>query len=640
MLAPLTASSCWPFMLNTLTPADLAYRDGVPYSALYDDIYHPAEGGIGQAEQVFLHGCGLPARWAGRETFVILETGFGTGLNFLVTWAAWRNDPARCGRLHFLSAEKHPFSAADLAHLHGRWPEFADLSAELLASWPTMTPGFHRIALDGGRVQLTLMLGDAFDCVSRAHARVDAIYLDGFDPAHNADMWQPGLLAALARRAQPGALAASYSVAAPIRHGLTEAGFVCEKRAGYGHKRHSLVASWPLHPAELPPPRVHHVAVIGAGVAGAAIAHALAARSVAVTVIEREQQPAQGASGNPAAVFRPVISRDDNAGTRLTRAAFLHDLRAWRALGESVRWSSCGVLHLACSDRLIARQRESLHFAMPPASYARWVERDEARALANWPVEFPAVLYPQAGWIDPVSLCRAWLGHPGITLLAGHEVERVQCAAAGWQVQDAAGKVLVEADCVVLASALDVARLVPDADWPIEPVRGQINLLPPHCLPEIRCVIAGEGNLIPGEQPVIGATYDHDDFSLSLSAASDQANRDKLEILLPGVGERIGTHPLAGRAALRATLHDRLPLVGEVAGQAGLYVASCYASRGVAWAGLLGEALADRITGQPSPLESDLLEAIAPDRFRRRKLRIEPTRSRRNPACEYSLPDQ
>jgi tRNA 5-methylaminomethyl-2-thiouridine biosynthesis bifunctional protein len=74
---------------------------------------------------------------------------------------------------------------------------------------------------------------------------------------------------------------------------------------------------------------------------------------------------------------------------------------------------------------------------------------------------------------------------------------------------------------------------------------------------------------------------------------------------------------MRGRAALRATLPDRLPIVGAVGGQAGLYVAAGYASRGVVWAGLLGEALADRMTGQPVPLENELMRAIAPERFTR-----------------------
>jgi tRNA 5-methylaminomethyl-2-thiouridine biosynthesis bifunctional protein len=604
-------------MLKTIVPARLEFKDGVPYSAAYGDVYHSADGGAGQAGHVFLQGCGLPAAWVGRPSFVMLETGFGTGLNFLTTWAAWRDDPARSARLHFLSVEKHPFHADDLARLHAQWPKFATLSNELLASWPTLTPGFHRIALDAGRVQLTLMLGDAADCLPQLQAEVDAFYLDGFAPDVNADLWQAGLFGELARLAKPGATAATYSVAAPVRQGLAQAGFVCEKRAGYGRKRHCLSARFAGEPGRLKPVVPQHVVVIGAGVAGAATAHALAQRGVAVTVLERAEAIALGASGNPVGVFRPLVSRDDNRATRLTRAAFLHDLRAWAAL-DGVEWSRCGVLHLAKDSDAAAKQKQALADTAPPAGYARWVELDEARELANWPVVAPGVFYPGAGWVVPGSLCRAWLAHPLIRVQTGCAVARLAAVAAGWQVLGVDGAVLAEADAVVLANARDALSLVPGQPWPLHTVRGQITQLPPGSLPELGRVVAREGYVLPGiERPLVGATYEHDDADTTPRAASDLSNLARLEAILPGAGERFPPDAVSGRASLRATLPDRLPLLGAVGGAAGLYVAAGYASRGVVWAGLLGEALADLMTQQPLPLEADLMRAIAPGRFGR-----------------------
>src|SRR5437588_5094857 len=77
-----------------LIPAQLEFAaDGTPWSRQFDDVYHSAAGGAQQARHVFLAGNRLPQRWAGRERFVILESGFGFGLNFLATWQAWRRDP-------------------------------------------------------------------------------------------------------------------------------------------------------------------------------------------------------------------------------------------------------------------------------------------------------------------------------------------------------------------------------------------------------------------------------------------------------------------------------------------------------------------------------------------------------------------
>lgn len=605
-------------MLKTIVPTTLEFKEGVPYCTLYGDIYHSADGGTGQARHVFLQGCGLPQAWANQPAFVMLETGFGTGLNFLATWAAWRADPVRSARLHFLSVEKHPFQLDDLARLHVQWPEFSDLSRELLASWPMLTPGFHRIALDGGRVQLTLMLGDALDCLPQVQAAVDAFYLDGFAPDHNPDLWQPDVFKEVARLAKPGAVVATYTVMGTVRQGLSAAGFACDKRDGYGGKRHCLTARFTGKSSRVESVLPKHVAVIGAGVAGAALAHALAQRGVTVTVLERGKALGSGASGNPVAVFRPMLSRDDNRASRLTRAAFLHNLRAWAALGESVKWSRCGVLHLPKDEITAAKQHQALDNAAPPAEFARWVERDEARELANWPVDGAGIFFPSAGWVEPVTLCRAWLDHPSIQLRTNSAVERLHAHASGWQVVDGEGEVFLEVDAVVLANARDVMSLVPDQTWPLHTERGQITQLPAGCLPEIQRVIAREGYVAPGAfQPLVGATYEHDDDDTMPRRESDLANLARLEAILPGAGSRFDVDDVSGRASLRALLPDRLPIVGAVTGQNGLYVAAGYASRGVVWAGLLGEALADQMTGQPLPVEMELMRIVAPDRFKR-----------------------
>jgi tRNA 5-methylaminomethyl-2-thiouridine biosynthesis bifunctional protein len=144
-----------------LAPARLRFtQQGVPYSETFDDVYHSAAGGPAQARQVFLRGNELPQRWRGRPRFVILETGFGAGINFLATWQAWRRDPARCARLHFVSIEKHPFAAADAKSIFSNLPEIRDEAAELEARWPTLVPGAQRIELDGGAVVLTLFFAD------------------------------------------------------------------------------------------------------------------------------------------------------------------------------------------------------------------------------------------------------------------------------------------------------------------------------------------------------------------------------------------------------------------------------------------------------------------------------------------------
>ena len=245
------ASHCQHRMI---VPAKLSFTsDGTPYSEEYQDVYHSAAGGLEQARHVFLGGNELPARWRGREAFTIVETGFGLGLNFLAAWQAWQEDPQRCSRLHFVSFEKHPFAADDLALAHGRWPELAGLSAELREKWPAPAPGAQHLNFADGRIALTLYLGDASSLVAQLAVEADAYFIDGFAPAKNPELWSPQFLAALTHSAAPGATLATWSVAGVVRAGLAACGWSLEKREGFAHKREMLVGRRGKEPSPQPP---------------------------------------------------------------------------------------------------------------------------------------------------------------------------------------------------------------------------------------------------------------------------------------------------------------------------------------------------------------------------------------------------
>jgi len=229
-------------MTPSVEPARLHFKEGTPYSEAFGDVYHSEAGGPAQARFVFLQGNEVQKRWAGRERFVILETGFGLGLNFLATWQAWRGSPGEMrGKLHYVAVEKHPFSLQDLRTLHQRYPEFEREAAALHSIWPPLVPGGHRAELDGGKVVLTVFFSD-IKIVRDLRLAADAFYLDGFAPSKNPDMWSPALMRSLSRLAAPGATAATWSVAAPVRHALEVAGWEVDKRQGFGHKREMLFA--------------------------------------------------------------------------------------------------------------------------------------------------------------------------------------------------------------------------------------------------------------------------------------------------------------------------------------------------------------------------------------------------------------
>lgn len=237
-------------MHEPLASAPLVFRDdGTPYSPRHDDIYHSAAGALAQARHVFLNGNGLPEGWAGKTRFTVLETGFGMGINFLATWAAWRSDALRAASLEFVSVEKHPFSADDLRRAHAAIIDDAavmPLAHVLASSCPPLVAGVHRVELDSGAVTLTLAFGDAADLLPHLSSygiAANAFYLDGFAPAKNPDMWTPAIFASLAELARDDATFATYTSAGDVKRALQQNGFEYRKVAGFGGKRAMLVGT-------------------------------------------------------------------------------------------------------------------------------------------------------------------------------------------------------------------------------------------------------------------------------------------------------------------------------------------------------------------------------------------------------------
>ena len=232
-------------MTQPIETAQLTWTsDGIPQSQRFKDVYHSPQGGVEQAHHVFLTGNGLPTRWQGQDLFTIGETGFGLGLNFLVTWAAWRQNPRRCSRLRMVSCELYPLTLSDLAAAQERLlashPLLYSLAQTLQAHWPALTAGKHTLNLDEGAVQLTLIWRAADQALAEWPLLCNAWYLDGFAPQKNPQMWQPSVYNAMRRHSHLDATVATFTVAGEVRRGLQAAGFHIEKTTGFGVKRQML----------------------------------------------------------------------------------------------------------------------------------------------------------------------------------------------------------------------------------------------------------------------------------------------------------------------------------------------------------------------------------------------------------------
>jgi len=614
------------------------------------------------AGEVYLAGNGLPTRWAGRDRFVVLDTGFGVGNRFLAAWQTWREDPHRSERLTYVGIDPHPPRLEDLAQAHAR-SLHPDLAALLQEAWPPLTANLHPLQFDGGRVRLLLGWGDAGHVLRQLELRFDALFLDTPMLRQEPATDETHFVKALARRAAPGATAASQGVSATLHDALVSAGFEVQTSPGASEQTRFTTARFAprFHPRGAARSEVacasatagaRRAVVVGAGLAGAWVAHELAGLGWQVTVLDRHAQPASETSGNPAGLFHGTVHEGDGPYARLFRAAALLAQRRLRPLINSgqVPGQLKGLLRLERHADAEARMRSLLDDQGLPDDYLQAFDAAQARERSGVPLAHAAWFYPGGGWIAPPELVRHLLRTPGVHFEGGADVAQLSQAGTVWRLLDAHQAPLAEAPVVVLAHGDGTMALTAAMGldpWPLTRIRGQVTVWPavqgaavPLALP-----VAGDGYALPLPDGglLCGATSSDGDDEAPLRQSDHFANLARLERLtgLQGISAAAATSPgrLGGRVGWRLQAADRLPVVGPVPlpkadwppGRhdqtrlvprvPGLYVATAFGARGLTLAPLAAALLAAQINGDPWPLENDLVEAIDPARWQVRQVR-------------------
>lgn len=625
-------------MYEPLVPAQPTVNEhGVAEHPEYGDVYHSLSGAMGQADYVFLNGNGLPDRWRGRRQFTICETGFGLGNNFLTTWRRWKQDEQRSAKLHFVSFEAHPLYRADLKRLlQSTAPELQPLAQALLEQWPDLLPGLHRLEFEQGAVTLTLIFGRIEKTAAQVEVHADAFFLDGFSPRLNPAMWTPFVFSQLVRMAAPGATLATWCTAGAVRRALQNAGFMLQKRPGFAFKREMLMGTLRPHLGRgftVQPPR--EVAVVGAGIVGATIAHALAQRGLHVRIYDPVfgpyDTPAQwdlGArhAGHDAVAMVPLLARQDPPRARLSRSGIALASRRWQAWLGKAWFAGPAVTAAKSADdaRFLQQTLELLDFdphwvgwQAPDSAVEPLQGRISSRAAVVRP-PFGGLLFHQAFTVRPAVLIRQLLTTANITPVCA-PVTALQTQTQGWQVITAAG--VDSVDAVVLANAGGAqALLQPWIDAQRHPrftsagrVQGQVGRYAAGDSSWPSDVIMNGPSYILNDrqgQLVLGSTYDRTEQPLCWSAARQTTIEQRLA---PFLGPYMPTSPATGGwVGERLALRDHRPVIDQVVPHGrGAWLATAMGSHGFSWAAVAAEQIAAQLCHEPAVLTLDLKRSVA-----------------------------
>ncbi|GAA4652340.1 bifunctional tRNA (5-methylaminomethyl-2-thiouridine)(34)-methyltransferase MnmD/FAD-dependent 5-carboxymethylaminomethyl-2-thiouridine(34) oxidoreductase MnmC [Kistimonas scapharcae] len=643
---------------------------GQPVSDHYDDIYFSTESGPEETRHTFINQNFLPERFAALEPgqhFVVGETGFGTGLNFLCTWQCFDQHAPADTRLHFISTEKYPLTTADLAQALSLWPDLSAYSQPLVNHYPAMTAGQHRLVFDNGRIVLTLLCGDVLKTLPNLEASVDAWFLDGFAPAKNPDMWQPELFQSLAKKSASEATCATFTAARVVRDGLESAGFIIEKVPGFGRKRDMvrgrLTQAIPSNdsPVWFQQSKTMHnqknALIIGAGMAGTATARSLAERGWQVRVIDSHDQPASEASGNPQGMLYTRLSGNSTVLTRFIMEGYLYTLSLLKRLeyqitADDTLWQNTGLIQLGFSESEQKRQQRILESGQYPEALLQGLDDEALSSLAGLPLSSSGLYFPDAGWVHPPSLCKHLLEHPNIEFIGNLQVTSIMHGGNQWHVQTTSGTTL-SSEAIVVACGHLSSKLTQTQYLPLKSIRGQITQVPAtKSSQKLQTVVCSDGYIAPAwnNSHTLGATFNFDDDSTECRQQDHDTNIENLKTYTPGISDalidsELGKAQLNGRVSFRCTTPDYLPVVGPVVDAdifkehfaplrknakhrftdtpeqpAGLYITTGHGSRGLVTAPLAAEILAGYICNEPSPVPRDQRHALHPSRFMIRDL--------------------
>lgn len=634
-------------------------------------------------------------RWQGRDRYVVFDACFAEGQRFLATLCRWRKDERRSERLVYVAMARDGLGEPESACIESDpacvdpgllLADIESARAELAHQWPPQTPDIHRLSFDAGRVELLLAFGEPASWLPQWVAEADELCLQAeqIDALARQAGGPVHAFKALARLAAPNALLSLVepprnqgrdgsppSLDDPFWRGARAAGFVpaASHESPVVPRMEAVAVHAPPFRAHRPPRRgagessnTRHAVIVGGGLAGCAAAWALAEQGWRSTVLEGAPSIAAGASGNPGGLFHGVVHRHDGVHAAFNRAASLEAASAVREAIDhhGVAGAVNGLLRLEEGGAGVPRLREMLEELHLPPDYVQALDADEAEAHAGIAMRNvqAAWLYATGGWVDPGGLARSFIeragtaAHVRTNVQAGALVRHAEPANTGsrdghaqtWRVLDDQGRLLEEADVVVLANALGAEHLLHASQPPFPPApfgaplactRGQLTVFDAQeagiALPRIP--VAGRGYLLPleGGLGIVGAASHEGDLDPALRLDDHLANLDLLTGLLASNMDRAQL-PLRGRTGLRLSTPDRLPLIGPLpdlaarplrgAEQArfvpripGLYALTAFGSRGITWAALSARILASWITRAPFPAPARLVDATDAARF-------------------------
>ena len=600
---------------NYISPGyfSTTFFDEVLRSKEFDDIYFSPVNGEEESNYVFLEGNKLRERIISNKNFTIGELGFGTGLNFLLTWKLFNELKLQDSYLDYISIEGYPLSEKKINKIHERHPKLAKLWIELRKAMPPLWSGTHRINLNKGRVRLTLIYNDALEALKSSNFGVDAWFLDGFNPNKNEGIWSMKVMSEVYRLTKPTGTFATFSSAGFVRRNLEKAGFSVEKIKGYNLKKEMSIGQkkGKIKSKDI----FSKFVIVGGGIAGASIANALKQRGHNPLVIERNDKLAQGSSGNIAAIQYPRLTTVNTPAGRLSLSCYRFSRNLAKKLGVAINDKS---IILSVPEREGVKQNKLLSQGWPK-DLIREINKEDKLEIANSEFNLGGIVHDHGGTIEPIKFVNNLMPND-IEIIFGKEIQGFTRNTEGWTIT-LSDKNKINAEILILTCSDGLNKIKQTSVFNLQYTQGQVTYLNKNKFKNIpKTNFSFSGYVTPPVEGVItvGATFEKNSNErnyISKEASKININNIPNEVFRNLFSSNVNLSQLDGRVSMRVSTFDRMPMMGQI--EDNLYILSALGARGMIMAPLLGEELASIILDLPIGLDVEIIKQCDPIRIER-----------------------
>jgi len=379
-------------------------------------------------------------------------------------------------------------------------------------------------------------------------------------------------------------------------------------------------------------PQHHEIVVIGAGICGATIANELLERGKAVCILDAAPSPATACSSHAYAIAHPHIGKGSPRLLRLTRIAFVLAEARWKN-----DWRQHGIFQPTKKGKTFDRAETTEHLRSLGLDEDMAIAMDAQEAAKVCGISQSGVWLPRGAGLNLHETSKRLLQeHERLTCLWNMRIDRLEQHENQWHLFDASNKLIVTANQVVVACALEAKALMASIGirLPLKPVRGQLSIFSVsegdawvEKLPGVG--ISGDGYCLPAEkledgsyQWIVGSSFDEGEDDLAPRELSDDFNREQASGLVNYLNGNLRSLTKTGEfVGVRCVAGDRLPIIGALTQRPGIFLATALGSRGILWSALAAKLVTAQLLEDdvallaPFGFAADLVAALAPARF-------------------------